>query len=152
MRGGVSMIIDCIDNIMKYEPLLPYLRKGMEAIHGLEELEKGRYEFDGGYFMVQKGVTRPILEGTFEAHKKYIDVQILVEGSEEVAWEDIHKLETVIPYDAQKDTQRLIGEREHVIKITKGMFYAAFPQDGHQPVAHTSKEQSFTKIVLKLPI
>ena len=37
------MIIDCIDNIMKYEPLLPYLRKGMEAIHGLEELEKGRY-------------------------------------------------------------------------------------------------------------
>ena len=22
----------------------------MEAIHGLEELEKGRYEFDGGYF------------------------------------------------------------------------------------------------------
>lgn len=38
------MIIDCIDNIMKYEPLLPYLRKGMEAIHGLEELEKGRYD------------------------------------------------------------------------------------------------------------
>ncbi len=146
------MIIDCIDNIMKYEPLLPNLRKGMEAIHSLDELKEGRYEFDGGYFMVQKGITRPILEGTFEAHKKYIDVQILVEGSEEVAWEDILKLETVIPYDAQKDAQRLTGEREHVIKITKGMFYAAFPRDGHQPVAHTNKEQSFTKIVLKLPI
>ncbi len=37
------------------------------------------------------------------------------------------------------------------MKITKGMFYAAFPWDGHQPVAHTKEEQSFVKIVMKLP-
>lgn len=101
--------------------------------------------------MIQKGITRPILDGTFEAHRRYIDVQILVEGSEEVAWEDIRKLETVIPYDAQKDAQRLTGSRDHVVKITKGMFYAAFPHDGHQPVAHTEEAQAFTKIVMKLP-
>lgn len=145
------MIIDSIDNIMKYEVLLPSLKAGMEAVRGLTELETGRYEFPGGYFMVQKGATRPILEGTFEAHRKYIDVQILMEGSEEVAWEDIRNLVTVVPYNQEKDAGRFTGNREHVMKITKGMFYAAFPWDGHQSVAHTKEEQRFVKIVLKLP-
>ena len=102
--------------------------------------------------MVQKGITRPILEGTFEAHRKYIDVQMILDGSEEVVWENIRNLETTVPYNAEKDVQRLTGNREHVIKITKGMFYAAFPHDGHQPVAHTGEVQSFRKIVLKLPV
>lgn len=145
------MIIDSVANIMNYESLLPGLKNGMAMIDTLTEYTPGRYEFDGGYLMVQKGTTRPILDGTFEAHRKYIDVQILVEGSEEVAWEDIRNLETTVPYDAQKDAQRLTGSRDHVIKITKGMFYAAFPQDGHQPVAHTKEVQTFTKIVMKLP-
>ena len=43
------------------------------------------------------------------------------------------------------------NKEEHTMKITQGMFYAAFPWDGHQPVAHTREMQSFTKIVLKLP-
>lgn len=146
------MIIDSIRNIMKYEALLPNLKAGMEAVRGLTKLETGRYEFPGGYFMVQKGATRPIEEGTFEAHRKYIDVQILMEGSEEVAWEDIRNLVTMVPYNSEKDAQRLTGNKEHVMKITKDMFYAAFPEDGHQPVAHTKDEQSFTKIVMKLPV
>ncbi len=146
------MIIDHIDHIMNYEPLLPNLRSGLEKIRSLTEFQVGRYEFQGGYFMIQKGVTRPILEGTFESHQKYIDVQILIEGSEEMAWEELGKLQTVIPYDVQKDVQRLIGTRDHVMQITKGMFYVAFPQDGHQPVAHTKEQQSFTKIVMKLPV
>ncbi len=145
------MFIDSIDRVMKYEAVLPLLARGMEAIRSHAELAEGRYEFDGGFFLVQKGSTRPIQEGNYEAHRKYIDVQILMEGSEEVAWEDIRKLKTVIPYDPEKDAERLIGDREHVMKITEGMFYAAFPEDAHQPISHTSEPQNFTKIVLKLP-
>ena len=146
------MIIDHIDNIMKYESLLPNLRRGVEALKRISSPETGRYEFEGGYFMVQKGVTRPILEGTFEAHRAYIDVQIILEGSEEVAWEDIRNLKIVIPYQPEKDALRLEGSRDHVMKMTAGMFYAAFPQDGHQPLAHTAKRQSYTKVVMKLPV
>lgn len=35
--------------------------------------------------MVQKGMARPVSEGTYEAHRNYIDVQIIFEGSEEMA-------------------------------------------------------------------
>lgn len=146
------MIIDKIDNILLYEPLLKNLKRGVEAVKALPELEVGRYEFEGGFFMVQKGCTKPLEEGTFEAHRKYIDVQILMEGSEEVAWSDITDLTTVIEYDPEKDAERLTGESDHVIKISEGMFYAAFPHDGHKPVSHTAEQQTFTKVVMKLPV
>lgn len=147
------MIVDNIDNIMFYHSMVRHLAAGMTAVEALGgNLEVGRYEFDGGYFMVQKGSTRPMTEGTFEAHRKYVDVQIIVEGSEEVAWADLRDLHTEIPYDTEKDAERLSGSLEHVMKMSAGMFYMAFPHDGHKPVSHTKEQQSYTKIVMKLPV
>lgn len=146
------MIVDKIEHILLYEPLLKNLRNGMNMIHSLKEIEVGRYEFDGGFFMIQKGSTKPITEGTFEAHRKYIDVQILLEGSEELAWSDIRDLKSELAYDSEKDAERLSGNFDHVMRISKGMFYAAFPHDGHKPVSHTKEQQTFTKIVMKLPV
>lgn len=146
------MIIDKIEHIMLYEPLLKNLKNGVEAIRSLTELEIGRYEFDGGFFLIQKGSTKPLDEGTFEAHRKYVDVQILLEGSEELAWSDVQDLKTELAYDSVKDAERLSGNFEHVICISKGMFYAVFPHDGHKPVSHTKEQRTFTKIVMKLPV
>ena len=102
--------------------------------------------------MVQTGETKPLLEGTFEAHRKYVDVQILVEGKEEIAWSDVSDLKISIPYDLKKDAERLDGDKDHHILIKEGMFYMAFPNDGHKPVSHTQKKHTFTKIVMKLPV
>ena len=146
------MIIDHIDNIMNYETLLPGLRNGMAFLRSLTKFDVGRYEFEGGYFIIQKGVTKSVSEKTFEAHREYIDVQILLDGSEEVAWGDIRKLTAVTPYNAEKDAQRFNGSHDHMMKLTAGMFYAAFPQDGHLPNSHTEAEQNYTKVVMKLPV
>lgn len=145
------MIVDSIENILFYEKMLPNVAAGMKKVKELKTLETGKYEFEGGYFMIQKGETKPMDEGTYEAHRKYIDVQIVVEGSEEVAWSPLDKLTSAIPYDPQKDAERLDGPKEHILSVTAGMFYAAYPKDGHKPVSHTSEKQSFTKIVMKLP-
>ncbi len=115
------MIVDKIDNILMYEPLLKNLKNGMEAVRALPALEVGRYEFEGGFFMVQKGSTKPLAEGTFEAHRKYIDVQILMEGSEEVAWSDITDLTAAVEYNPEKDAERLTGDFDHVLKISEGL-------------------------------
>ncbi len=146
------MIIDRVENIMMYEPLLNHLQEGMAAVKQLTQYDVGRYEFDGGYFMIQKGMTKPLTEGTFEAHRKYVDVQMIVEGSEEVAWHDIRDLKTAVPYNPEKDAERLTGDFAHVMRISAGMFYAAYPHDGHKPVSHTAEQQNFTKIVMKLPV
>ncbi|MDO4299047.1 MAG: YhcH/YjgK/YiaL family protein [Lachnospiraceae bacterium] len=147
------MIIDQLDNILFYEKMLPNLANGMAKVTELGAApEVGRYEFEGGYLMVQKGETKPLDEGTFEAHRKYIDVQILLEGCEEVAWKPLSELTSVIPYDEAKDAERFDGTKENTMLISGGMFYAAYPKDGHKPVSHSKEKHTFTKIVMKLPV
>lgn len=146
------MIIDKIENITFYESMLPKLREGLAAIDALESKEVGKYFFEGGFFMIQEGATKPMEEGTYEAHRKYIDVQILLDGSEELAWKDLKDLTSVIPYNPEKDQERFDGPKENIMLISKGMFYAAFPHDGHKAVSHTMTQQAFRKIVLKLPV
>ncbi|WP_455542180.1 YhcH/YjgK/YiaL family protein [Intestinibacter sp.] len=144
------MIIDKLDNILFYKSMIPNLELGLEAVNKLKTYTEGRYEFEGGYFMVQKGETKPMEEGTFEAHRKYIDIQIVVEGKEEIAWSDISDLETVIPYNEEKDAERLNGDKTHNMVISEGMFYVAFSHDGHKAISHTKQKHSYTKVVMKI--
>lgn len=146
------MIIDKMEHLMFYAPMLHNLSNGMEAIRALGQLEIGRYEFDGGYFMVQKGNTKPMTEGHFEVHRNYVDVQIVMEGSEDMAWADMNDLKEEIPYDSEKDAAFYSGETSHWMPITEGMFYIAFPHDGHRPSRHVNVPQTYTKIVMKLPV
>lgn len=146
------MVIDKTENILFYTPMIPALRAGMEAVKAMQKLEPGKYKFDGGFFNVQMGDTRPMDEGTFEAHRRYIDVQIMAEGCEELAWADVADLKTVVPYDKDKDAERLLGDTRNHIRVDKGMFYIAFPHDGHKPVSHTDEPHSFTKIIMKIPV
>lgn len=146
------MIIDKTENILFYSSMIPALRAGMEAVKAIQKLEPGKYKFDGGWFNIQTGSTKPMDEGTFEAHRRYIDVQMMADGCEELAWADVADLETVIPYDREKDAERFRGYTRNHIRVDKGMFYIVFPHDGHKPVSHTDEPHSFTKIVMKIPV
>jgi len=146
------MIIDMFSNLIFYKSLIKNLDKGIEAIKKQEKLEVGKYEFDGGFFMIQNGLTKPMEEGTFEAHRKYVDIQIVVEGSEDIAWKNLTDLKQEIAYNEEKDAARFTGATDHTIHVTAGMCYIAFPHDGHKPVRHMKRQQAYTKIVMKLPI
>lgn len=144
------MIIDRVENMEYYESILPGLKNGLKTLRELPSREVGRYEFEGGFLMIQDGDTKPMDEGTFEAHRKYVDVQIMLEGCEELAWEEYSKLDSVIPYNEEKDQERLDGAKNHRILISDGMFFAAFPQDGHKAVSHTKEQHHYRKTVIKL--
>lgn len=144
------MIIDRIKNIEYYESILPGLKNGLNTLRLLPSQEVGRYEFEGGFLMIQEGMSKPMSEGTFEAHRKYVDVQIMLHGCEELAWEEYDLLNSVVPYNEEKDQERLDGERNHSMLISEGMFFAAFPQDGHKAVSHTDEQHHYRKAVMKL--
>ncbi len=144
------MIIDRVENMEYYESILPGLKNGLKTLRELSSREVGRYEFEGGFLMIQEGDTKPMDEGTFEAHRKYVDVQIMLEGCEELAWEEYSKLDSVIPYNEEKDQERLDGAKNYRILISDGMFFAAFPQDGHKAVSHTKEQHHYRKAVMKL--
>jgi beta-galactosidase beta subunit len=79
-------------------------------------------------------------------------VQIILEGSEEVAWAERDSLDVTVAYDDAKDAERLDGERDHSMLVGAGMFWIALPHDAHRACGHTELAHSYRKIVMKLPI
>jgi len=91
-------------------------------------------------------------EGLFEAHRKYIDVQIVVHGEEEIVWAELNDTKLVTPYNQEQDAFYYEGDESHHMKISEGMFYIAYPNDAHKAVRHTEDEHNFEKIVIKIPV
>lgn len=146
------MIVDSFKNIEKYAALLPNLANGLAAAADAANQPVGRYEFEGGYYMIQEGETKPLDDGTFEAHRRMIDVQVILEGAEDIAWLDYSDATCAIPYDEASDKERLDGPRTHHLLVSEGMFWAAFPWDAHKAISHVDEPHHYRKIVMKLPV
>ncbi|MFV0400318.1 MAG: YhcH/YjgK/YiaL family protein [Oscillospiraceae bacterium] len=145
------MIIDRYSELGKYAPLLPKLPDYMAQIEALWEHPVGRYDCGECYLMIQEGGTIPVDQGNFEAHRRYIDLQIVTRGKEEVEWQAIGHLTPLIPYDAERDAE-FFSDGGLPFAVTEGMFYLLYPSDGHKPCVHTEGETSYRKLVLKIPV
>ncbi|MGC9933438.1 YhcH/YjgK/YiaL family protein [Priestia aryabhattai] len=146
------MIIDLIENLDEYRSINPKLSIGLEKLNGVEIDYNKRFDFDGGYLFFQEGTTNPIDEGTFEAHKKYMDIQIVLDGSEYVAWAPINQLVVDIEYNAEKDVVRFNGSPKEIMKINKGMAYICLPHDGHKALKHINQATKYKKAIIKIEI
>ncbi|MDR4949581.1 YhcH/YjgK/YiaL family protein [Neobacillus cucumis] len=146
------MIIDLIENLDEYRSLNPKFSNGLVKLNEVEIDYNKRFDFDGGYLFFQEGTTNPIDEGTFEAHKKYIDIQIVLDGSEYVAWTPINQLVVEVEYNAEKDVVRLNGSPKEIMKINKGMAYICLPHDGHKALKHINQATKYKKAVIKIEI
>jgi YhcH/YjgK/YiaL family protein len=146
------VIFDVIENLDEYISLNPKIANGLEKLNEVKIEYNKRFDFDGGYLFFQEGTTNHIDEGTFEAHKKYIDIQIVLDGSEYVAWAPIKQLEVAVEYNAEKDVVRLNGSPKEIMKINKGMAYICLPHDGHKALKHVDKATTYNKAVMKIEI
>ena len=143
------MILDKLSRIDMYRPLLPHLDEALTCLERIRDAAPGRYEYSGGFILIQEGTTKPLSAGDFEAHRKYLDVQVLLSGVETVAWADLDELACNEVYDEGKDRGMYAGEGCPV-KIWPGMFYACFPKDAHKACGHLDAPTSFRKAVIKL--
>jgi biofilm protein TabA len=147
------MIIDAVANLHHYTKLFPNISEALEAMNRIEQQEFGKkYFFEGGYFFFQEGATKPIEESQFEAHRNYVDLQIVLEGEEYIAWNKIDDLTEAIPYNAERDVQKFTGKDAHKMKMSEGMAYICFPWDGHKAVFHVDQPLHFKKAVIKLAL
>ncbi len=143
------MIIDYEKNSRLYYNLHPWLEEGFHFIDYLKDKSAGRYERGEMYAFVQEGETKPIENQKIEAHKNYIDVQYMAEGSEVMEWKNISSLKETVPYDEEKDIAFYEGKGD-ACQILPGLFYIMFPEDGHKPCGDTGKRMHYRKIVLKI--
>jgi YhcH/YjgK/YiaL family protein len=150
------MIVDRIERKDTYNGLVPYWKEAFEFAMSLKDQPVGRYECEslpaGAVFaLVQEGQTMPYGDGKLEAHRRYMDVQIMLEGGETVYYMDVEGLEPTIPYKDDADIE-FFGQCGQPAEIKAGMFYAVMPHDGHMPCRELDGPGSFRKVVLKIRV
>ena len=146
------MIFDKMENAARYNGLHSAWREGIDFAKSLYTQEVGRYTFENGFAMVQVGETKAEAGRHYEVHRKYLDVQIVVEGEEQVYVQDLSNMTGAVPYDEKTDKE-LVDGKGALITVKAGEFYVMYPNDAHMAVLHTGdKPTSYRKIVLKLPV
>lgn len=143
------MIVDRIEYAAEYTGRLPHLADALALIR--ENPGTGKHTFPGGYLMRQEGQTKSLREGSYEAHRTYIDVQLLTEGQEIILWDRLENMTEITPYDPQTDKQTLQGQGS-ILEMKPGMFCILFPSDAHTACRHLDGEgpSFYTKYVIKL--
>lgn len=148
------MLIDRFDRINEYFDRIPNLENAVAFIQEDREWKPGRYEFSGGYLLYQEQETKPISDGTYENHRCYVDIQVLLEGEGwHTLWNRVEEMESAVPYDPVKDAERFNGQGA-LIGIEPGMFVCFFPTDAHKPdrCAAGTEPKPYKKYVIKLEI
>lgn len=140
------MISDQLKHIGRY----PFLKQIQEF--SFEDYQKGRFEISGNDFF---GIgleyeTRDASECLWEAHRKYLDVHVILEGEELVQITQLDHTKETKEYDPEGDYALFEGEKEQVIHLKKGTFLALYPNEVHRTAVSVSGVSSVKKIVFKL--
>jgi YhcH/YjgK/YiaL family protein len=144
------MITDKIENVKLYSGLKERIQKALEYIitTDLDNIKEGKYEIDGDniYAMVNEYNTKDRSACFLEAHRKYIDIQYVVKGSELFGYAPFESQKPHAVYDAEKDFE-LFNEEPSFVKFDTGMFAIFFPGDLHMPGIKAYSSSKVKKIL-----
>ena len=93
--------------------------------------------------------TIPDEEAFFEAHRLYLDIHLMLSGSERV---EIASPAALAQFDQQVDFYAYRGEGRHSLILSPGDFLVVFPDDAHKIKMRVGGPETVTKAVFKVKI
>ena len=149
------MIFDKVSKSKTYVNIHPLFAKAFAYLEDYlkNPVAPGKYEICGDdlYVTVQDYETRD--EGKLEVHRKYIDIQCMVEGVEKMDYAQFEDLEVETEYDEKCDAQFLKDSDSGMEFLFRaGDFAIFFPQDAHKPGIKVGSKAKAKKLVFKLRI
>jgi biofilm protein TabA len=148
------MILDVLENAQRYLPLHKGFAKAFEFLvrADLQELPEGKYEIDGEsvYAIVAIDPGRQTEDAMLETHEKYIDIQLVLEGTDNMGWRP--KLSCEEPtgrYDEESDLQLFADTPDAWLATQSGAFAIFFPEDAHMPLISSGQ---IHKVVVKIAV
>ncbi len=144
------MIHAKLKDLKRYIGLGDGFKKAEEIISG------GKLDMTLGKHVVNENLFYSISEydpkpegGIYEAHNKYIDLQIVLKGNEYCRYKDRGDLTVKDAYDSETDLEFLVGEGD-LFTLGEKEFAIFFPEDAHMP--GISKCERIVKCVFKIKI
>ena len=149
------MILDKLENAAKYFSLSNGIKQALNFLQKTDLINaaEGRHEIDGDnvYALINNYNTKDPAEAHPEAHRKYIDVQYVVSGSELIGYSVFNGQRIFKEYDAEKDFM-LYDDISFFMKLNPGMFAIFYPDDLHMPGIMIDEPKPVKKVVIKVKL
>lgn len=146
------MILSTLTQSDRYAALHPLFPRAFEFIRNtnLLTLPQGRHSIVGDdlFAIVENVAGRSREHAELECHRKYIDIQLVLEGVDEMGWKalaDCHN--PVSDYSAEKDIRFFHDTPSSWIATPPGAFCIFFPEDAHAPLV---SEGQIRKVIFKI--
>lgn len=153
------MLLCTIDEFQRYIALHPRFAEAHRWIRRFltEKLPDGKHEISGEQLFVtaETGETHPYGKRKFESHRRYIDIQVVLEGTETMHWWPIDRLHVREPFQDGVDYCFYADPLGAVVDLnmSAGHVVVFWPSDGHKPVCHPPAGPSrYRKLVFKVEI
>lgn len=148
------MILDTLLLADRYLALAAGLDIGFEFLRrpDLASLDDGRHEIDGErvFAIVARGEGRGADASPLEFHRRFLDIQYVVAGTEVIGWSPLQVCEQSRElYNSDKDIGFFDDQPQTWLQLEAGSFTIFFPNDVHAPLAGHGPVH---KVVIKVAI
>ena len=147
------MVLDTLVQSGRYAGLHPSFARAFTFLRtaDLASLPPGRHDIDGDrmYVSIDHVEGRGREGARLEAHRRYIDIQLTIDGDEEIGWSPLASCEHPTPFDAAKDAGFFDDRPGAWLAVPRGTFAIFFPQDAHAPLAgHGRLKKAIVKVAV----
>lgn len=116
--------------------------------------ETGRVELGEGVFALEQAyIAKPPAEGKWEAHERFIDVQVIASGKELMGLIDVGVLTLSEDYREKRDLMFFAAnDGGSTLRAGAGDVAVFFPVDAHKPSLADGVATTVRKTVVKVPV
>lgn len=148
------MIFSALAQAHRYAALHPLLPQAFAYLRDtdLNALKPGVHQIIDKqlFIIVEQANGRTRGEAKLEAHRKYIDIQLVLEGLDEMGWQalaDCHQ--PLDEHNAERDICFFDDEPAAWITVPPQHFCIFFPEDAHAPLVGTG---AIRKVIMKIAV
>jgi len=148
------MILSTLSQADRYAALHPLFPRAFDYIRDTDllSLAPGRYPIVGEqlFVIVENVAGRAREAAKLECHRKYIDIQLVLEGVDEMGWKALADCtQPVSDYSAEKDIRFFHDAPATWIATPPGAFCIFFPKDAHAPLVSSG---NIRKAIFKIAV
>lgn len=149
------MIFGNLNNLGEFPFLEEKVRECFDYAkrHDLASYEIGSHEIDGERLFVNivEYTTTTPEERFWEAHKNYLDVHVMLHGTEQIDINFIQNME-VKEFVPQEDFLPMEGEKNSSVILRDDDFLICYPSDGHRTAVAVNEPQTIKKAIFKVRV
>lgn len=148
------MIVSNLQNSQRVERLHPLFKTLFDYVktHDLLNAELGRIEIEEERLFINNVNPECVSfdKQVLELHRDYIDVHILLKGTERIGWKAIEDLTNETkPYEKEGDCALYADIPTTFIDLLPGQFMIVYPEDSHAPIIGNGK---IRKLIAKVKL